>query len=260
MSGNHGRFIWYELITSDVPAAKAFYSRVLGWTMQDLPTAPGAEPYSIVSAGDYGLGGMMNLGEAMKAQGMTPNWTGYVCVDDLDASVAQAQALGAKLLRAQTDIPGFGRFAVIEDPAGAALILMTPTPPEGGRAAADSEALGQAAWHELFGSDPAKGFGFYASLFGWTKGQPVDMGPMGTYQLFSNADGEVGGMMAKPADMPMAAWLYYFRVADIHAAARAVTEGGGQVLMDPHQVPSGEWVTRATDPQGALFALVAKTA
>ena len=92
---DHGRFIWYELITPDMAGAKRFYGDLLGWKAQDLPPMGGAEPYAILSADGVDVAGMMNLGEPMKAEGMPPNWTGYVCVDDCDAAAAKAKSLGS---------------------------------------------------------------------------------------------------------------------------------------------------------------------
>ncbi|HLY81292.1 MAG TPA: VOC family protein, partial [Caulobacteraceae bacterium] len=92
--------------------------------------------------------------------------------------------------------------------------------------------------------------------FGWTETGRHDMGPMGVYHLFGNADGEVGGIMTKPAQIPVACWCYYFEVDDVDAAAERVTLAGGAVVMGPMDVPGGSRVVQATDPQGANFALV----
>jgi hypothetical protein len=82
------------------------------------------------------------------------------------------------------------------------------------------------------------------------------MGPMGVYHLFGNADGEVGGIMTKPAQVPVACWCYYFEVSDVDAAAERVKLAGGVVVNGPMDVPGGSRVVKATDPQGANFALV----
>ncbi len=258
---DHGRFIWYELITPDMAGAKRFYGDLLGWTAQDMPPMPGAEPYSVMSADGNGVAGMMNLGEPMKAAGMPPNWTGYVCVDDCDAAAAKVKSLGGSVMREPLDIPGIGRFAIVADPAGAVFAIMKPTPPEGGRPAADMTAHGQCGWHELYGADPDKGgFDFYAQMFGWTKSDAMPMGEMGAYQLFDNQDGQVGGMMRKPDNVPMANWGFYFRVPDIDAAAAKVKAGGGQVLNGPMDVPGDDRVINALDPQGAHISFVARNA
>jgi uncharacterized protein len=254
---DHGRFIWYELITPDMAGAKRFYGDVIGWTAQDMPPMPGAEPYAILQVDGNGVAGMMNRGEAMKA--MPPNWTGYICVDDCDAAAAKVTSLGGSVMNPPMDIPGIGRFAIVADPAGAMFAIMKPIPPEGGRPAPDAGAIGQCAWHELMGADPdAGGFDFYAQMFGWTKSDTMAMGEMGTYQMFTNQDGQVGALMRKPADVPMACWGFYFRVPDIDAAVAKIKAGGGQVLMGPQDVPGDDRVVNAADPQGAHFSVVAK--
>jgi len=82
------------------------------------------------------------------------------------------------------------------------------------------------------------------------------MGAMGAYHLFSNADGQVGGITTKPAQIPVTCWCYYFEVDDADAAAARVKEAGGAVVQGPMDVPDGSRVVQATDPQGAYFALV----
>jgi predicted enzyme related to lactoylglutathione lyase len=84
----------------------------------------------------------------------------------------------------------------------------------------------------------------------------MDMGPMGVYQIFAIDGVAKGGMMTKTADMPMPLWLYYFTVDDIESAVGRVKNEGGQILLEPHQVPGGMWITQCFDPQGAMFALV----
>jgi predicted enzyme related to lactoylglutathione lyase len=111
-------------------------------------------------------------------------------------------------------------------------------------------------WHELHADDLDSAWAFYAAQFGWTRDQAIDMGPAGTYQLFATGGPAVGGMMTKTPDMPAPMWLYYFNVDGVDAAVARVTQGGGQLLFGPEQVPGGSWIVQCTDPQGAMFALV----
>ena len=86
----------------------------------------------------------------------------------------------------------------------------------------------------------------------------MDMGPMGIYRIFDEGDHKKmgdGGMMTKPAQMPVSAWGFYFNVDSIKAAVERVKAGGGKILNGPHQVPGGSWIVQAQDPQGAMFAL-----
>ena len=253
MAATANSFVWYELMTSDLTAAETFYKGVVGWATQD---AGMPEPYTMVLAGSSAIGGLMTIPEEARKMGAPPCWVGYIGVPDVDAAAARVQAAGGALHRAPDDIPGVGRFAVVADPQGAGFMLFKgnmdeapPAPPPG--------TAGTVGWHELHAGDGASAWDFYAGQFGWTKDSAMDMGPMGLYQLFCTGGEAVGGMMTKVPEMPVAAWLYYFNVDAIDAAAQRVTSAGGKVVNGPMEVPGGQWIINATDPQGAMFALVA---
>ena len=254
MSDNHGRFIWYELITSDLDGASRFYDDVVGWTHSDM--GGGDMTYRVVSANGNGVGGMMAIPAEARAMGAPPSWSGYICVDDCDEAADKIRRLGGSVLRAPDDIPDIGRFAVVADPDGAVFEIMTPFPQDPPWSQTAREAKGHASWHELYAGDLERDFAFYAEMFGWRKDEAMDMGPMGTYQLFANQDGQIGGMMTKPPEVPRPSWLYYFRVDDIDVAAERVALDGGRVLNGPMEVPGGDWIIQGADPQGAMFALV----
>jgi uncharacterized protein len=253
MSASHGNFVWYELMTTDVAAAKAFYGHVIGWDSQDSGVS--SVDYTLYTMSDIPVTGMMDLPKDARAAGVPPCWIGYVGVDDVDASVVQATGLGASIHHTPTNIPTVGRFAVVADPQGATLGLFkwldrgeTSSPAPG--------TAGHIGWHELMATDWQSVFSFYQAMFGWQKGDPFDMGPMGTYQLFSTGQHPVGGMFTKPQGMPGPAWLYYVNVGNIDAAVARVTEAGGQTVSGPMEVPNGSWIAQCRDPQGAMFAMV----
>ena len=116
---------------------------------------------------------------------------------------------------------------------------------------------GTVGWHELYATEWKAAFAFYEKMFGWTKAEAIDMGPMGTYRLFATGDVPVGGMMTKPETIPMPYWGYYFNVAGLDAAAARVTAGGGKIMNGPMEVPGGQWIVNCMDPQNATFSLVA---
>lgn len=121
--------------------------------------------------------------------------------------------------------------------------------------------MGHVSWHELYSGDFDRDLAFYTGQFGWAKGEAMDMGEMGSYQLVSQTgatdfQGMTGGIMPVIKEMPMPVWLFYFTVGDIDAAVGRVTAGGGTILNGPMEVPGGAWIIQATDPQGAMFALV----
>jgi hypothetical protein len=248
-------FFWYELMTSDMDAAEAFYTDVVGWTAQPFPGAAGMPRYTVMNAGERGVGGVMNLPDAAKEMGMPPAWLGYIYSSDAEATAEAVKKAGGKVHREPADIPDVGRFAVVADPQGAVFMLLQPNGPDMPPVAAGTP--GHVGWHELYTSDWQAAMDFYSGQFGWTKDHPFDMGEMGTYQIYAVDGAQSGGMMNKPPQVPVPVWQFYFNVPAIDAAVQRVNDKGGKVLMGPMEVPGGQWVVNCTDPQGAHFALVA---
>lgn len=247
-----GRFVWFDLMTTDVAAAQEFYRAVVGWSI--TPFEGFEEPYDMWTTGENPIGGVMKLPDEAVAEGAPPHWLGYVQVSDVDATVARANALGGGTLMEPSDIPTVGRFAVIHDPFGAVVAPFTPAEPgmDAGRPGA-----GEMSWYELMSDDVEQAFDFYHELFGWEKGDAVDMGDAGLYQLVRMAGGDTDaiGMMNRPEEVPMSYWLYYVNTDDLDAAVERVVPNGGQVIMPQIVVPGGDRISVCMDPQGGAFAL-----
>ncbi len=252
----HGQFSWVELGTTDAAAAKKFYGGLFGWTFDDMPAGPDMV-YTMCKLGNHTACALYAMGEEM--QSVPPHWLSYVTVDDVDQATAKAKQNGAKAMKEPFDVMDVGRMAVITDPTGAHLAMWQPKKHIGAGIWGDP---GAAIWNELFTTNVDQAGKFYAQTFGW-KTQAVDMGPMGTYTLFSG-DGtkqtQRGGMMGLPPQMRGAPphWLAYFASSDVDAQAKKATELGGQVLSPPTDIPGniGRFAI-VRDPQGAVFALFA---
>lgn len=124
----HGAFSWFELLTSDLKGAQAFYKQLFGWELQEGPVQ--GIDYTVISAGGQQIGGLMALPEQM--QQAPSRWGTYVTVDNVDATVQKVEELGGKVCMPPHDIPGVGRFALIQDPQGAMLSVITYANPESG--------------------------------------------------------------------------------------------------------------------------------
>lgn len=260
MRNKHGDFIWYELLTSDLAGARQFYSKVVGWSIVDSGM-PGMA-YLFFNATDTetgaetSVGGMMQIDNDMKASGARPVWLGYIGVEDVDDCVARLTKAGGSVMMPATDIPDVGRFAMVTDAQGVPFYVMRGFSDEPSLSfAMDKPRPGHCAWNELASTDPANAWAFYGSLFGWVKDGDMDMGPMGKYEFIRHGE-MIGALMPKPKEMPVPMWSYYFRVADIDAAATAVADNGGQVFYGPAEVPGGDFIISGMDPQGAAFNLV----
>jgi hypothetical protein len=244
-----GRFAWYELLTTDVAAAGAFYGKVVGFGVKDVSTSGLA--YTLLAAGDAAVGGLMDLPEEGRRLGATPRWIGYVAVDDMDVTAAQIERLGGAILVPPTN-SNIGRISVVADRQRATFALITGLS-YGQRHPSELYEPGRVGWHELLAEDWNKIFDFYGELFGWQKAPETD--PADLYQLFSVAGETIGGMLTKLPSVSHPFWLYYFNVDDIGAAAKRVNDGGGQILLGPTELLAGCWIVQCADPQGALFAL-----
>lgn len=252
-SEDNGAFIWYELWCSDSARAQDFYSAVVGWTFED----PG-DGYVHVRApdGEF-VGGLMPLRPEMK--GARPAWVAYISVDDVDRAVADLQAAGGRLTMPAIDMEDVGRFALVADPQGAPFYVMKPSPPPDrpqGESTAFGDRPGHCAWNELATTDPEAAAAFYADQFGWELPEPMDMGEMGKYQFVAKGELTYGAIMRRQNEGQPVAWLPYFAVPSIAEARRAVETNGGKVWMGPHEVPGGDWIIVASDPQDAPFGLV----
>ena len=254
--------IWYELMTPDPAAVAPVYRAALGW---EIPAAghpmPGGSEYREIIRTDGGnAGGVLTLSAGMAAGGTQPGWIAYFHVDDVDAAVARATALGAAVHMPATTMPGVGRMAMLADPQGAPFYVMAPSPPADQPDAKSDvfkgNAPGHCTWNELNTDDAEGQIGFYTGLLPWTVSGEMPM-PGGHIYKFLECEGRgigaIGSM--KPPGMGNA-WLPYFRVADIGEATSAVTATGGSIVMGPHEVPGGDIILVARDPAGAAVGLV----
>lgn len=274
MTNHHGDFIWYELITPDADGARAFYQKVVGWTIEDGSSAPMG--YRMIASATGPVAGLLPLTPEMLAGGAQPAWLGYVTVDDVDAMAGSIVEGGGAVLMPPMDMPGVGRLALVADPQGAVLYIMKPTPPADQPDATslsfsyDKPRPGHCAWNELASDDPAAALHFYGQRFGWVKDGEMDMGPLGKYEFLRHAGrapdgsppghGMLGAVMPRMPQMPVSAWTYYFRVPDIDAAVAAITANGGSIVQPPIEIPGGDFSMVGVDPQGAVFALVGSRA
>lgn len=260
MSNPAGSFIWYELMTPSPDAVKAFYRDVVGWTIGDAAPGPDGKDYRMLGRADGGhTGGVLAISPDMAQHGARPVWLAYLSVPDTDAAVAAIVADGGKVLMPAMTIP-VGRIAMVADPQGVPFYVMTAVPPPGVPDMTSDvfspTAAQRVSWNELASPDLEAAKRFYAKHFGFEFRDVMNMGPMGDYCFIDHHGQRLGAIMQRADERQPAAWLFYFRVPSAAAAARAVTAGGGTVLMGPHEVPGNDWIVVATDPAGAGFGLV----
>jgi len=223
------KFSRIELRTTDVEAARAFYSSVLG----------------------HDRAVIWQLHEQALARGAKPHWLGHLDVEDVDLATAQFIARGATPLGPPRPNHDGGRVSVMRDPGGAILALCTLPP-------ASSERGATAAWQALNTNDVERAKVNYCELFGWSLTTEIDLGAQGTFQQFAwqpggESAGAIGDIAGRPGVHPQ--WLFFFEVEALEPALTATRAAGG-ITLEPSTLPSGTRVCVCDDPQGAAFALL----
>jgi predicted enzyme related to lactoylglutathione lyase len=120
----HGAFSWSELVTPDPDAARDFYTALFGWGSKQMQMPGGT--YTTFQVGDTSVAGMMKLPQGTD---LAPAWGCYVTVEDVEATCKRAVELGGKVLMPVTELPAVGRMAVIQDPQGALISVITYSMP-----------------------------------------------------------------------------------------------------------------------------------
>jgi predicted enzyme related to lactoylglutathione lyase len=224
------RFGHYQLRTTDVNAARAFYTDLCGadfWS--DRIT-------------------VATLPERAAARGAPAHWLGHIGVADVEATVGRFVVAGAERLGPVE--PGGGALqAVLRDPFGAIVAVSSAQP---------TPFTDHVAWHLLHSQDEARAFATYSSLFGWSPKEAHDLGPeLGRHQSFTWDDAaRPVGSVANTARLPHIhpQWLFFFRVASLDDSLAKVRAHGG-LALSPVQMQNGALVAPCDDPQGAAFGL-----
>jgi predicted enzyme related to lactoylglutathione lyase len=241
-----GRFVWHDLMTKDVSAARRFYGELFGWRFED--TTRGDRPYVIARSANVPVGGIVDI-SAMTDAGA--QWVSFMAVASVDKTVAQVQADGGKVLVQPRDLP-LARVAVITDPQEAPLGLaqMKGTIPEPAQPTA-----GHFFWQEYLARDAARALDFYKRLAGYDPA--ISDSRLGVeYHVLRKGRGGAG-LFQLPNDVAdvQPNWLPYVLVNDPEALAARVVGLGGRVIVPVAPERRNSSLAVVADPGGAAFAL-----
>jgi uncharacterized protein len=243
-----GRFVWHDLVTTDLAASRKFYSGLLGWDFES--TTRSGRPYVIARSGGQPTGGMIQRAEA-KAGPAT--WLSYLSVDDLDRAVQEVTAAGGKVLLTPTQVGAYGRVAVVLDPQGAPLGLagvtgtLAPEPAQ--------PPLHRFFWMEHLAKDGPAALAFYKSLAGYESS--VAQGESRIEYHVLKRQRSRAGLLQIPPEMEgvQPNWLPYVRVEDPSALAAKALSLGGRVVIEPRADVRKGTLAVVIDPTGAALAL-----
>ena len=234
-----GKFVWNDLLTDDVAAAKTFYGQLFGWTFEQLGG------YTIVKNDSHIIGGMAQMGEETAKAGAT-RWLCSLSVADVDKAASLVTAEGGTVHVEPLDLPNRGRATLVDDPQGAQLVLLHAT---GGDPEESEPIIGSWLWHELWSNDTETSLAFYQKLVGYDfDGEKTD------YLILLKDEQWRAGIRYVENDELTLRWVPVVRVSDTEETAKRAEELGGKLLVGPQATDSGS-VALLTDPSNALIII-----
>lgn len=239
-----GMFVWRELMTDGVDAARRFYGELLGWQWKGEDMGP-AGTYWMASRDGQRVCGLMQKPPGVP---MPSAWSSYVLVDDVDAAAARCTAAGGRVLKAPEDIPEVGRFAVLADPWGAVAMPFRAARSDG--ESPPRPGPGTFCWETLVTPDPAAAIAFYGKVVGFRAGPS----PSGEGTVLLAGDTPVADVQpARPGGPSY--WATYVAVVDAEASRDRAARLGGKVIVPRIDVPKVGIVAVVADPAGASLGL-----
>jgi predicted enzyme related to lactoylglutathione lyase len=247
-TGQHtpGRWVWGDLVTSDVARAADFYGQVFGWTFETYGGEDDRDTYTLVLADGLPIGGMVFDERAMKGKVPSARWIGLISVADVRATADAVARGGGKVVVAPTMLGERGETAVFRDPEGTLFGVVHST---NGDPADFLGDLKEWVWLDLWTADVNQATGFYSSVVGY------DVVPLEKEGLRNGAHLVSGGfvragVMEKHDKRASATWLPYVRVADARAATDKARSAGGKIIREPMGLGRAI-VAIIADPTGA---------
>ena len=240
-----GKFVWFDLLTDDVPAAKKFYADIFAWDFDGSETG-----YTkILHKGAY-IGGII-YSERLDEKVSESQWLSYLSVPDVDGAAEFVRQNGGKIIREVMDLDDRGRAAVVADPQGAVFVLLKTS-------TGDPEDIkprfGEWLWNELLTSDAENAASFYTSLVGYTQ-EAKELKAERMYYIMKYDDKPRAGIIKSPWDNVPPNWLPYIRVDDPRMVTDRVPKIGGKVILAPDPEIRNGTVAVIADPTGAALAV-----
>jgi predicted enzyme related to lactoylglutathione lyase len=242
---------WVDHGSPDLGASIEFYGALFGWDVPESERSEQTGGYRQAMKGGKPVSGMMPLME----EGQPPAWTTYISVDDAGATAAKVTEAGGAVIAEPMEVLDLGTMAIFADPAGAVFGIWQPKAFLGAGIVNEPGAI---SWNELNTRDVDAAKAFYGAVFGWTF-EDAEFPGMGSYTTISLGGNPVGGVLnmaerGVPEEIP-AHWQVYFAVEDTDAAVEQAKQAGGNVMVEPLEVPAGRF-SILTDPHGASFAVI----
>jgi hypothetical protein len=244
----NGKFIWYDLFTSDLKAVQPFYEALFGWSFHE--TASVESRVLTITHEGVPIANAVSVDETRMKDGES-RWLSYMSVADVDQTVLRIEKNQGTVYMPPKNLPDRGRVAVAKDPEGALFAVLTAT---GGDPPDPVYDLNNFLGSELWARQLEAAIPFYQALVAYEI-EMVDVGSDKDYHLLVRDDEPRAGVVQIPWDDVKPNWIPYIAVEDVTAVAARVEALGGSLLIAPNpEIREGNAAIIA-DPSGAVFAI-----
>jgi predicted enzyme related to lactoylglutathione lyase len=240
---------WVELVAPDQRAAAEFYAQLFGWQMVENPVGDDGGFYIVGHLQGDAVAGIG--GQPPELAGHPAFWNVYLAADDVDAVAARVGPAGGTVELEPFDVEDLGRMTAIKDPTGARVNLWQAGKRVG---TARANEPGTPIWNELLTPDIGRATQFYSDVLGLlAEENPLSTG---SYTTLSAGGRKIAGAM-DPMEGAPPQWNVYFNVVDVEESLAVADALGAKVITPPFDAEGSGRVAVLTDPQGAMFCLMA---
>lgn len=242
-----GKFVWADLVTDDVPAARKFYARMFGWTFQDLGN------YTIAANEDRPLCGMFQRPRPTDRPA-EPRWFGFISIGSVEGAERAVKKAGGHVLEAPREVPKRGEQAVFSDTEGAVFGVVKSS-------SGDPEDFlaepGDWIWIQLLSRDAKKASEFYRAVAGYEVIENTASNRLADYVLTSEGYARATVRTIPNADTQVKpTWLPFVRVRNAAESAALAKQIGGKVVIEPKPELFAGKVAVIADPTGAAIGIL----
>jgi predicted enzyme related to lactoylglutathione lyase len=242
-----GKFVWYDLMSTDVPAVKKFYGELFGWEFDDSGDANAV--YTVIKHNGKSIGGIFAL-DKMKSKAEHSQWISFLSVENMETAVEYIKNNNGKIYTEPFELPDRGRVAVVIDPQGAALALVKST---SGDSRDEEPIYNEWLWTELWTTNVDASLDFYKGMIGYEN--KVFMTQADTkYYVLRNEDEGRAGVVKIMLEGVTPNWMPYIAVKDPSKIIERVEELGGKILIDQKGI-AGNRAAIISDPSGGVFTV-----
>lgn len=242
-----GKFVWWDLMTYDIPSVKIFYSELFGWTYLDVGESD--NDYTVVLQDGKPIAGMFKLRDVDPKQGFS-QWISYLSVADMNQSINYVKANGGKIYREPFELPNRGAIAFIFDSQQAIIALVKSS---SGDPVDQDPVYNRWFWTELWTNDVDNSIKFYKELCRYNN-RIFDTRADNKYYVLENENRPRAGIVKIPFENVKPHWMPYIAVKDPSEIVKKVEQLGGTVYLSTEGI-AGNNAAIIADPSGAVFTV-----